>query len=339
MSGYTQRWLKAKKKGKNTVLKDIKVLVTGGAGFIGSHLCQALLKKGYQVICLDNFLTGSKKNIEDFLDNPRFSFIEHDVIKKFSPATSYKLQVTSHIYHLASPASPKKYQKYPLETLLANSLGTYNFLTLAKKYDAKFLYASSSEVYGEPNQHPQKETYWGNVNPTGLRSCYDEAKRFGEAMTMAFARKEKVNARIVRIFNTYGPKMDEDDGRVISNFITQAIKTKPITVYGDGSQTRSFCYVSDMVEGLVKAMESDKTERQVFNLGNSDEQKVIAMAKLIKKITKSSSAITFASLPVDDPSRRKPDITKARKYLGWRPKVTLEKGLKKTIKYFLSLTK
>lgn len=314
-----------------------KVLVTGGAGFIGSHLCEALLKRGCRVICLDNLITGRRENIEEFLDDSGFKFIECDVIKPFDHEIMKQFNNLNFIYHLASPASPKKYQKYPIETLLVNSLGTHNMLKLAKKTGAKFLFASSSEVYGDPNEHPQKESYWGNVNPIGPRSCYDEAKRFGEAITMAFIRKYKVDAQIVRIFNTYGSRMEKDDGRVISNFITQALKGEPITVYGDGSQTRSFCFISDMIEGLVLALEKKNTKGEVFNLGNPDERKVLEIAQLIKKMSKSNSEIVFTSLPQDDPSRRKPDIEKATKILGWTPIVKLEQGLKETIKYFSSI--
>ena len=307
-----------------------KVLVTGGAGFIGSHLCEALLNQGEEVFCLDNFLTGNRKNIEYLLDNPRFHLIEWDVIKPLS-------QLITSIYHLASPASPIQYQKYPIETLLANSLGTYNLLELARKTDAKFLFASSSEVYGNPKEHPQRESYWGNVNPIGIRSCYDEGKRCGEAYVVAFIRQFDLDARIARIFNTYGPRMEKDDGRVISNFINQAIEGLPITVYGDGSQTRSFCFVSDMVEGLMKVMSEEKSRGEIFNLGNSEEHTILELAKIIKTLTGSLSEIKFTGLPEDDPVRRQPDITRAKLILGWRPKVSLLDGLKKTIEYFQSL--
>lgn len=311
-----------------------KVLVTGGAGFIGSHLCEALLRRRCEVLCVDNLITGNKKNIKELINNPRFEFIKYDIIKQGNKITTKQCNNVNFIYHLASPASPKKYQKYPIETLLANSLGTYNMLNLAKETGAKFLYASSSEVYGQPKEHPQRETYWGNVNPTGLRSCYDESKRFGEATTMTFVRNCGVDARIVRIFNTYGPRMEKDDGRVISNFINQAITGHPITVYGDGRQTRSFCFIADMVDGLIKAMGEENTSGEIFNLGNPDERQVIEIAKIIKAMTRSSSRITFTDLPEDDPTRRKPDIRKAEKILGWSPKVKLEQGLEKTIKYF-----
>ena len=315
----------------------MKVLVTGGAGFIGSHLCEALLNKGYEVVCMDNLLTGSRKNIERFLNNPRFKFIKHDVIKPYNHVTIQPYNNLNFIYHLASPASPKKYQKHPIKTLLVNSVGTHNLLELAKETKARFLFASTSEVYGDPKEHPQKESYWGNVNPVGIRSCYDEAKRFGEAVTMAFVRKYDINARIVRIFNTYGPKTREDDGRMIPNFINQAIRNKPITVYGNGAQTRSFCFVSDMVKGLIKAIESENTKGEVFNLGNPDERKILEIAQLVKKMTESSSEIVFKRLPEDDPTKRRPDIAKAKKILNWTPKIDLEQGLKETIKYFRSI--
>jgi len=315
----------------------MKVLVAGGAGFIGSHLCQALFEKGDEVICVDNLITGRKENIKEFINNPRFEFVSQDVIKEGNKVTMKQGNNVNFIYHLASPASPKQYQKYPIETLLANSVGTYHLLNLAKKTGAKFLFASSSEVYGEPKEHPQMEGYWGNVNPIGPRSCYDEGKRFGEAMVMAFIRKYGVDARIVRIFNTYGPKMEKNDGRVISNFVNQALSGKLMTVYGQGNQTRSFCYVTDIVKGLIKAMESENTKGQVFNLGNPDERSVLEIARLIKKMTKSWSKIVFTDLPEDDPSRRKPDIEKAKRILGWTPKVKLEQGLKETIRYLQSL--
>lgn len=318
-------------------MAKVKALITGGAGFIGSHLCETLLRKGYLIICVDNLITGSKENIEGFLDKSRFKFIKHDVTKQFSNKAIEQFSNLDFIYHLASPASPKKYQKYPLETLLVNSIGTYNLLRLAQKNKAKFLYTSSSEVYGDPTEHPQKESYWGNVNQIGSRSCYDEAKRFGEAITVAFVRKHNLNARIVRIFNTYGPRMEEDDGRVISNFISQAIKEEPLTVYGNGLQTRSFCFISDMTEGLIKAMEGVKTVGEVFNLGNPDEWRILEIAKLVKQITKSNSKITFTTLPEDDPHRRKPNIEKAKRFLGWTPKVKLKGGLKETINYFRSI--
>lgn len=312
------------------------VLIAGGAGFIGSHLSQKLIDKNYAVLCVDSFITGDKKNVENLLDNKNFKLIEHDVTKPLDID-----QKIDYIFHLASPASPNKkspksFINYPTETLMANSLGTKNLLELAKKNSAKFLYASSSEVYGNPSISPQPETYFGNVNPNGVRSVYDEGKRFGEAMTMAFFRKHNVETVIIRIFNTYGPKMQVDDGRVVSNFINQAILEKPITVYGKGDQTRSFCFVSDMIQGLTKAMFSD-IQGEVINIGNPDERTIKDLAKLIKKMTNSNSEIVFEKLPEDDPERRNPDIAKAKTLLNWEPTVTIENGLEKTIQYFKSI--
>jgi dTDP-glucose 4,6-dehydratase/UDP-glucuronate decarboxylase len=318
-----------------------KALVAGGAGFIGSHLCKSLLEDGYKVVCVDNLITGDKKNIEALLVNAKFKFIEHDITK---PVSSIKHKVSSikYIFHLASPASPNKkskrsYINYPVETLLANSAGTYNLLELSKKLNAKFLYTSSSEIYGDPKVSPQNEEYFGNVNPNGIRSVYDEGKRFGESLTFTYVRKHNVNVRIVRIFNTYGPNMQIDDGRVVSNFVNQAIYDKPITVYGNGSQTRSFCYIDDMVEGLKLVMFSSGTRGEVINLGNSYEITILELAKLIKRITNSSSQIIFEDLPEEDPKSRKPDIKKAKRLLNWNPKTKLEKGLRKTIEYFKTI--
>lgn len=313
------------------------VLVAGGAGFIGSHLCKRLLFENYKVICVDSLITGDKSNSKDFLNNQNFTFLEKDITK----LTDREL-AADFIFHLASPASPNKksprsYINHPIETLLANSLGTYNLLELAKKTSSKLLYASSSEVYGDPDVSPQNEDYFGNVNPNGIRSVYDEGKRFGEAMTMAYFRKFNLNVRIIRIFNTYGPFMQKDDGRVVSNFINQAILNKPITIYGDGSQTRSFCYVDDMVEGLMLAMFSDKTKGEVINLGSPNERKISELATMIKDITSSRSDIVFEDLPQDDPKVRKPDISKAEELLGWRPKVDIEQGVRNTVEYFKSI--
>jgi nucleoside-diphosphate-sugar epimerase len=304
----------------------MKILVTGGSGFIGSHLCEYLLKKGNEIICIDNLSSGKKENIKHLLRSKNFRFIEHDI--------SEPLQLNAHIdqiYHLASRASPLDFKKYAVEIMMANSFGTYNMLNLARKNRAKFLFASSSEVYGDPLEHPQKETYWGNVNPIGVRSCYDESKRFGEALTMAFHRKFGVDVKIARIFNTYGERM-YFDGRVICTFIKQALKNEPITVFGDGKQTRSFCYVGDMVEGLVKLMNSEYND--VFNLGSPYEIRINDLANLVKKIANSKSKIVFRPLPEDDPKKRNPDISKARKKLGWKPKIDLENGLKKTIEWY-----
>jgi nucleoside-diphosphate-sugar epimerase len=305
----------------------MRVLVTGGAGFIGSFLCETLLEKDYDVMCLDNLSTGKKSNVEHLLKNPKFKFLEHDVTKPIDLKTNF-------IFHLASPASPIDYQKLPIETSMANSIGTYNMLQIAKKNEARLLLASTSEVYGDPIEHPQKETYWGNVNPFGIRSCYDESKRFAEALTMSFYRKHNLDVRIARIFNTFGPRMRLDDGRVIPNFIIESLTEKPITVYGDGKQTRSFCYISDMIEGLLKLMFKDNLSGEVINLGNPEERTILDVAALIKEMTNSNSEITFKPLPKDDPTRRKPDITKARKLLGWEPKIDFAKGLKETIEWF-----
>lgn len=306
-------------------------LVAGGAGFIGSHLCKRLLDE-YKVICIDNLITGDRKNIEPLLENSNFKFLKLDVSKPLEIGT------VDFVFHLASPASPnnknpKSYINYPIETLLANSLGTYNLLEFSKKGNSKFLFASSSEVYGDPNVSPQKEDYYGNVSSTGIRSVYDEGKRFGEAMTIAYFRKFDLDTKIVRIFNTYGPKMP-DDGRVIVNFLFQAFKNKPLTVYGDGKQTRSFCYVDDLVEGLLKIMFSSHTKGEIINLGNPSEIQILEIANTIKKLTGSSSDLVFEELPEDDPKSRKPDISKAENLLGWKPKVNLQDGLKKTIEYF-----
>lgn len=330
------------------------VLIAGGAGFIGYHLSKVLLDKGYSVVCIDNLLTGSRDNIKDFLSNSNFQFIEGDITdqnSKLIHSTSFgdsqdkssgresQISNLNLIYHLASPASPNKKSKksyiaYPVETLLANSVGTHNLLELAKKSNSRFVYASSSEVYGNPSVSPQPETYFGNVNPTGVRSCYDEGKRFGEAMTMAYFRKYNLDARIVRIFNTYGEKMQKDDGRVISNFITQALSGEPITVYGDGGQTRSFCYVSDLVEGLVAFGEKESLSGEIVNLGNPLERTIKEMAELIKKLVNSSSEIVHEEATEDDPKMRKPDIAKVKRLLGFEPKISLEEGLRKTIEYF-----
>lgn len=314
------------------------VLVAGGAGFIGSHLCETLLSKGYRVICVDNFLTSEKENISRLQKNDNFSLIEKDIIN----LNPNDLPEFDFLFHLASPASPnakssRSYVAYPIETLLVNSRGTYNLLEAVKKNNAKFLFASTSEIYGDPAVSPQSEDYFGNVNPNGVRSVYDEAKRFGEAITSAYVRKHELDARIVRIFNTYGPSMRADDGRVVSNFISQALQNSPITIYGEGKQTRSFCFITDMIDGLLLAMFSKNTEGEVMNLGNPDERSIGDMADMIKELTKSSSEIVNEPLPPDDPKERKPDISKAKRILGWEPKVTLSEGLEKTVEYFNSL--
>lgn len=303
-------------------------LVTGGAGFIGSHLCEYLLEKGFKVICVDNLSTGSEENIKHLKNNKNFKFLKKDVREDL-----YINEKIDYIFDLASRASPKDFRTYPIDILTTNGLGVYNLLRVAEKNKAKFLFSSTSEVYGDPKEHPQKETYWGNVNPIGIRGCYDEAKRFAEAMVIAFVRERALDARIIRIFNTYGPRLNEYDGRVVSNFITQALKNEPITVYGDGNQTRSFCYVSDTVEGIYKAMMNGE-KGEVYNLGNEEEYKILDIAKIIKNLTNSDSEIVFNDLPEDDPKIRKPDISKARKYLNWEPKIKLEEGLERTIEYF-----
>ena len=309
------------------------VLVTGGAGFIGTHLCNFLVEKGYKVICLDNLLTGSKNNIEHLLGNSNFEFVEADVTKPIS----FSLLDISYIFHLASPASPIDYLNYPEETLLVNSKGTLNILELAKKTGAKVLVASTSEVYGDPLEHPQKETYFGNVNTFGPRSCYDESKRYAEAATYVYVHKYNLDARIVRIFNTYGPRMKKDDGRVVSNFISASLTDKLINIDGDGSQTRSLCYISDMIAGICQAMFSGSTKGEIFNLGNPDEYTVKDLADKIIKLTGSKSKIKFSgTFRKDDPMRRRPDITKAKKVLNWEPKVSLDEGLQKTIEYYKS---
>jgi nucleoside-diphosphate-sugar epimerase len=315
-------------------MADKKVcVVTGGAGFIGSHLVDSLLARGYKVFALDNLITGREENLIEAKKNPDFSFINYDVTRELPV-----LGPVDYVYHLASPASVPDYQKYPEETALVNTIGTRGALKVAKAHDAKFLFTSTSEVYGDPKEHPQKETYWGNVNPNGVRACYDEAKRFGEMLTMLYVRNHGVDARIVRIFNTYGPRMRKNDGRVISNFINQAIAGTPITVYGDGSQTRSFCYVSDMVAGLIALMEKEGTTGEVVNLGNPEEYTMLDLAEKIKTMMEVSSAIIHTELPADDPTKRKPDISKAKSLLGWSPVVTLSEGLTKTVEYYRQLT-
>ncbi|HKC04818.1 MAG TPA: UDP-glucuronic acid decarboxylase family protein [Patescibacteria group bacterium] len=311
-----------------------KVLVTGGAGFIGSHLCDFLIAKDFKVICLDNLLTGSKKNIAQLLENPNFEFIEEDV----SQSLSSSLSDINYIFHLASPASPIDYQNYPEETLLANSMGTINMLELAKKSGAKVLITSTSEAYGDPLEHPQKETYFGNVNTFGPRSSYDESKRFAETATYVYLHKYNLDARVIRIFNTFGPRMQKDDGRVVSTFINKALIGDTINIDGDGTQTRSFCYVDDMVEGIYKALFNENTKGEIFNLGNPDEYTMKDLAEKIVKMIDSKSEIKYTGqFRPDDPMRRKPDITKAKTVLGWEPKVGIEEGIQKTIEYYQSI--
>lgn len=303
-----------------------RALITGGAGFLGSHLCDYFIEKGEDVICADNFFSGDKENIRHLIAHPYFELIRHDIIHPLF------IEV-DEIYHLACPASPIHYQYNAIKTVKTNVMGTINMLGLAKRIKAPILLASSSEIYGNARIHPQRESYWGNVNPIGLRSCYDEGKRVAETLMMDYHRQNKVDIKIVRIFNTYGPRMAIDDGRVVSNFIVQALKKRPLTVYGDGSQTRSFCYVSDLVEGLVKMMKTEDFNGPV-NLGNPQEFTIIELAKKILKLTGSSSKIVHKPLPSDDPERRCPDISLAQEKLAWQPKVDLEKGLEKTIDYF-----
>jgi nucleoside-diphosphate-sugar epimerase len=304
-------------------------LVAGGAGFIGSHLCEALVELGMKVYCVDNLGTGKAENLKGLKRDKNFKFIKKDIRKKFT----IKGKI-DYLFHLASYASPPYYQSKSIETLMTNSMGTYNLLELARGKKAVYLITSTSETYGDPLEHPQKETYWGNVNPVGIRSCYDEAKRFAEALTMEFVRKHSLDARIIRIFNTYGPRLQKDDGRVISNFIWQAIHNNDLTIYGDGSQTRSFCYISDQVKGLIAAMLKPGLKGEVINIGNPGEFTVKQAAVMIKEMTGSESKIIYKPLPKDDPTRRKPDITKAKKLLGWEPAVGLKQGLEKTIEWF-----
>ena len=304
----------------------MRILVTGGAGFIGSHLCERLLGEGHDVICLDNLFTGSRDNILHLMDNRRFELIRHDIVEPI-------LLEVDRIYNLACPASPVHYQYNPVKTVKTNVIGTINMLGIAKRVKARILQASTSEVYGDPQVHPQTESYWGNVNPIGIRSCYDEGKRVAETLMMDYHRQNGVDIRIIRIFNTYGPRMAENDGRVVSNFILQALRNQDITVYGDGSQTRSFCYVDDLVEGMIGMMECDGFTGPV-NLGNPTENTILEFAEKIITITGSSSRIVYKPLPQDDPKQRRPDISLAGEKLGWNPTVALEDGLRRTAAYF-----
>ncbi|MDR2554706.1 MAG: SDR family oxidoreductase [Fibromonadaceae bacterium] len=307
----------------------MRVLVTGGAGFLGSHLCDRLIEQGHDVLCLDNYFTGSKKNVEHLAGNPRFELIRHDVTEPI-------LLEVDRIYNLACPASPVHYQYNPVKTIKTSILGAVNMLGLAKRVRARILQASTSEVYGDPSVHPQTEEYWGNVNPIGIRSCYDEGKRVAETLFMDYHRQNKVDIRIVRIFNTYGPRMHPNDGRVVSNFIVQALQGKDITVYGDGQQTRSFCFASDLVEAIMRAMEQTESVGPI-NIGNPGEFTILELAEKVIKLTGSKSRIVKEPLPADDPKQRKPDISKAKKILDWEPSVNLEDGLKKTIDYFRAI--
>jgi dTDP-glucose 4,6-dehydratase len=305
----------------------VRTLITGGAGFIGSHLCERFLNLGHEVLCIDNLITGALENLKTFRSNPNFSFLHHDV--------SHPLDIdgpVDNVLHFASLASPVDYLKYPIQTLKVGSLGTHNTLGLAKAKGSRYLLASTSEVYGDPVVHPQREDYWGNVNPVGVRGCYDESKRVAEALVMAYHRTHKVNTRIVRIFNTYGTRMRLDDGRVLPNLMGQALRGEPLTVYGDGSQTRSFCYVDDLVEGIVRLLGVEFPEP--VNLGNPSEVTILDFAKEILALSGSKSKIDYRPLPQDDPKVRQPDISRARKLLGWEPKIDRHEGLKRTLVYF-----
>jgi UDP-glucuronate decarboxylase len=306
------------------------ILVTGGAGFLGSHLCDRLIERGDDVICLDNFFTGNKRNIQHLIGNPQFELVRHDVV------FPYFVEV-DQVYNLACPASPEAYQYNPIKTIKTSTVGTVNVLGIAKRCKARILHASTSEVYGDPEQHPQTEEYWGNVNPIGPRSCYDEGKRIAESLMMNYHIAHGVDTRLIRIFNTYGPRMDPGDGRVVSNFITQALRNEPLTVYGDGSQTRSFCFVSDLIAGMMGLMDQDDEVHPV-NIGNPVENTMLELAEaVLKAVPKSTSTIKHEPLPVDDPKKRCPDITKAKRVLGWEPKVDLAAGLKETTAYYAGL--
>jgi dTDP-glucose 4,6-dehydratase len=305
----------------------MRTIITGGAGFIGSHLCERFLERGDEVVCIDNLITGSSSNIEHLRNNPRFWYEEHDISEPIKVAGA-----VDNVLHFASPASPVDYLQFPIQTLKVGSLGTHNTLGLAKLKNARFLVASTSEVYGDPEEHPQRESYWGHVNPIGVRGCYDEAKRFTEAITMAYHRAHHVNTHIVRIFNTYGSRMRLDDGRVLPNFVGQALRNEPITIYGDGSQTRSFCYVDDLVEGITRLLFTDFHDP--VNLGNPSEITILEFAKEILSLSGSKSEIVYRPLPQDDPKLRRPDITRAKQLLGWEPKIDRHEGLKRTLSYF-----
>ena len=311
----------------NSKYDRLRILVTGGAGFLGSHICEHLLSEGNNVICLDNFFTGQKRNVTHLMDNRFFEIIRHDLVNPI-------LLEVDHIYNLACPASPVHYQLNPVKTTKTSVMGAINMLGLAKRVKARILQASTSEVYGDPKVHPQKEDYWGYVNTTGIRACYDEGKRCAETLFFDYYRQNDVDIKVVRIFNTYGPRMHPDDGRVVSNFIVQALQGDTITIYGDGTQTRSFCYVDDLVDGMVKMMNSPKGFTGPVNLGNPAEYQVKDLAEMIVRLTGSKSPIEYQPLPMDDPKRRQPDISLAREKLDWEPRIEVEEGLKKTIDYF-----
>jgi UDP-glucuronate decarboxylase len=307
-----------------------RILVTGGAGFLGSHLCETLLNSGNEVICLDNYFTGRKKNIVHLMDNPYFELVRHDVTMPFF------IEV-DQIYNLACPASPVQYQYNAIKTIKTSVMGSINMLGLAKRLKAKVLQASTSEVYGDPLEHPQTESYWGNVNPIGPRSCYDEGKRCAESLFMNYHLENQIKIKILRIFNTYGPQMDMNDGRVISNFIVQALKGKDITIFGDGKQSRSFCYVDDLIRGMISFMDSGDDVIGPINMGNPVEFTMLELADIVLKLTNSKSKIVYKPLPQDDPLQRSPDISLAKEELGWEPRVSLEEGLKRTVRYFESI--
>ncbi|OPY62783.1 MAG: UDP-glucose 4-epimerase [Syntrophorhabdus sp. PtaU1.Bin002] len=330
-----------------TYKRPKRTLVTGGAGFIGSHLCERLLQDGHEVLCLDNYFTGMKRNVAHLLSNPRFELVTHDVTQPI-------LLEVDWIFNLACPASPIHYQYNPVKTTKVNVLGALNMLGLAKRVRARVMQASTSEVYGDPEVHPQKEEYWGSVNPIGIRSCYDEGKRVAETLFFDYLRQNNVDVKVVRIFNTYGPRMRPDDGRVVSNFITQALNNKPITIYGDGTQTRSFCYIDDLIEGMIRMMDYETGEQTrernytkpylsglpgPLNLGNPHEVSMRTIADMIVSISKSTSKVVFEDLPEDDPKRRCPDISKAENLLKWKPKVSLDEGLRRTIDYFSAVNR
>jgi UDP-glucuronate decarboxylase len=305
-----------------------RILVTGGAGFIGAHLCERLIEEGCEVVCVDNLFTGSRANIKHLLSNDRFEFIRHDIIQPL-------LVDVDQIYNLACPASPIHYQYNPVKTIQTNVVGVYNMVELARQVRARILQASTSEVYGDPTVHPQPESYWGNVNPVGPRSCYDEGKRCAETLLIDYYLQNRIEVRIARIFNTYGPKMAMNDGRVVSNFAIQALKGEPITIFGDGTQTRSFCYVDDLVEGLIRLMNyNGEDAHRPINLGNPEEHSILELARLIVQVTDTNTEISNHPLPQDDPKQRRPDINRARDCLGWQPTIALEKGLKQTVAYF-----